>query len=94
MIQYVYLQRLVVCISGRTWFSSQGPSPVFTDSQVNGSRVTARLGDEVGRILIIYKLSEISFLKISINFGYYSKFGKQELGLGMRWGIRDDTLDQ
>jgi len=31
---------------GRTWFSSQGPSPVFTDNQVNGSRVTARLGAE------------------------------------------------
>ena len=34
-------------VSGRTWFSSQGPSPVFMDNQQNGSRVTARLGDEV-----------------------------------------------
>ena len=34
-------------VPGRTWFSSQGPTPVFMDSQQNGSRVTARLGDEV-----------------------------------------------
>ena len=39
---------LITCLSsGRTWFSAQGPTPVFTDSQKNGSRVMARLGEEV-----------------------------------------------
>ena len=43
-----YMQCLTMFdVSGRTWFSSQGPSPVFMDSQQNGSRVKARLGDEV-----------------------------------------------
>ena len=32
---------------GLTWYSSEGPKPVFTDSQQNGTRVTARLGGEV-----------------------------------------------
>ena len=37
----------MILLAGRTWFSSHGPTPVFTDSQQNGTKVMARLGDEV-----------------------------------------------
>ena len=37
----------MILTAGRTWFSSHGPTPVFTDSQQNGTKVMARLGDEV-----------------------------------------------
>ena len=47
----------MILLAGRTWFSSHGPTPVFTDSQQNGTKVMARLGEEVSNSQTWLKVS-------------------------------------
>ena len=69
----------MILLAGRTWFSSHGPTPVFTDSQQNGTKVMARLGDEVSNSWSTFSLCRLKKTVVgSVAVGIFSYLHSEE----------------